>query len=111
MPREIKKPAKKQYWLVTNGTDVLHIGTTDVNQVTTTGLTTIEAADSEQELVDNLQKHIDVVKEDLPARGIREGRAYKYDGEVVVPKRDAEVLRNGECNPEDHPECFTRKTR
>lgn len=109
MALEINKPAWTKHWLVTNGT-LVHIGRTEIGQVTTTGMPTLESSDSEMGLVDKLQKHSAKI-EVLPARGIKARKAYVYNGEVFITKDEVEsISKGGVCNPTDNPECFTKKT-
>ena len=82
---EINKPTNKNYWVAT-ATDgsVVHIGETNPNQVTTTGLDSLDYTESDNEHLSTVSNYADRFDE-LPQQGelVEEDKIYRYNDTVI----------------------------
>ena len=89
---EIKYPEKRTFWKAT-GTEVLHEGFTDIDQVTTTGQPALESNVDATTLYPELPKSGEV----------KEGAIYSYNGGMVVV---VQTHQRTIYPPEDTPALF-----
>lgn len=100
---EINKPSRTKHWIAI-GNGVVHIGKTNPNQVTTTGLDSLEPFNTEEDRFDALDPA------DLPqlpdvGRVVEEQKAYRYRNRAVISKSPHVREQN------NNPDLFVGITR
>lgn len=102
---EIAKPSSVTFWVAHDG-GTLHHGKTTPEQVTTTGLASLDGADSESLHLSNLSVHIEQL-EPLPPPGsmLVAGSVYAFAGAAYMVRQ--EHVRT-EHSPETVPALFFR---
>lgn len=106
--QQISKPSNKNYWVARTETgDVLHVGETSPDQVTSTGQPVFEYTDDEESYLMALNPFADKFP-DLPGEGVHivEGQIYNNGGKVVKANKDHK--RTGKPVEEEMPENWKK---
>jgi len=107
MIKEIKYPANKKHWICYNADgSVMHFGETEPNQVTSTGLPTLEGFDSEVELANFIATTDVSLYDPIPVEGewCELNKVYAYGDDKV---KCIQAHTRTHFTPEETPNLFS----